>query len=105
MIDEVARLDDGSGSLISALVIIDKTILNTPFKSFDGNPIRTALILSSLVIPPYGTSTDSSRNIRTLQLPSELNVDDVLKKYWLPLLSSKNESKLKLASLSDWNNF
>jgi hypothetical protein len=105
MIDEVARIDDGSGSLNSALSIITKAMLNTPFKSFDGNPIRTALILSSLVITPYGTSTDSSRKIRTLQLPPELNVDDVLNKWWLPLLSSKDKTKLKVASLSDWDKF
>ena len=88
MIDEVPRIDDGSGSLHAALSMINKAMLNTPFKSFDENPIRAALILSSLVIPPYGTSTDSSRVIQTLQLPSELNVDDVLNKWWLPLLLS-----------------
>ena len=103
MIDEVARIDDGSGSLKSALSIINKAMLNAPFKSFDGNPIRAALVLSSLVIPPYGTA-DSSRVIQPLQLPPELNVDDVLSKWWLPLLlSNKDESKLKLASLSDWD--
>ena len=81
-------------------------MLNTPFKSFDGNPIRAALILSSLVIPPYGTSTDSSRVIQPLQLPPELNVDDVLNKWWLPLLlSSKDEIKLQLPLLTDWDKF
>ena len=94
MIDEVARIDDGSGSLKSALSIINKAMLNVPFKSSEGNRIRAALILSSLVIPPYD-ATDSSRIIQPLQLPPELNVDDVLSKWWLPLLllSSKDEIK------------
>lgn len=109
MIDEVARIDDGSGSLNSALSMINKAMLNASFKSSDRNPIHSALILSSLVIPPSHGTTDSSRIIRTLQLPPKLNVDDVLSKWWLPqllLLSSKDdESKIKLPSLSDWDIF
>ena len=44
--------------------MINKTIPLT-FKSFDGNPIRAALLLSSLVLPPYVT-TDSNRVIQPL---------------------------------------
>ena len=44
--------------------MINKAIPLT-FKSFDGNLIRAALVLSSLVLPPYGT-TDSNRVIQPL---------------------------------------
>ena len=51
------------------------------FESSDGKLINMALVLSSLVIPPHGLQL-SGRKIKALELPPELNVDDVMNKWW-----------------------
>ena len=81
LLDEIMYVEDGTSSLASALSLLNQSILSTVFKSYNGKLINMALVLSSLVIPPHG-QTVSGRKIKALQLPPELNVDDVMKKWW-----------------------
>ena len=81
LLDEIMYVEDGTSSLASALSFLNQAILNTVFESSDDNLINMALVLSSLVIPPHGLQL-SGRKIKALELPPELNVDDVMNKWW-----------------------
>ena len=81
LLDEIMYVEDGTSSLASALSFLNQAILSSVFESSDGKLINMALVLSSLVIPPHGLQL-SGRKIKALELPPELNVDDVMNKWW-----------------------
>jgi hypothetical protein len=81
LLDEIMYVEDGTSSLADALSFLNQALLSTVFESSDDKLINMALVLSSLVIPPHGLQL-SGRKIQPLQLPPELNVDDVMNKWW-----------------------
>jgi len=50
LLDEIMYVEDGTSSLADALSLLNQAILNTVFKSSNGESINMALVLSSLVI-------------------------------------------------------
>ena len=81
LLDEIMYVEDGTSSLADALSFLNQAILSSVFESSDDKLINMALVLSSLVIPPHGLQL-SGRKIKALELPPELNVDDVMNKWW-----------------------
>ena len=86
----VVQKDESTEYLEEALQAICPAFLSHQFHSKQGDTVNTALLISSLEIPPSGIR-DSGRAIEVFVVPSKLDVDDILTNWWY---SSNNHNIL-----------